>query len=321
MFFFNHGDGVAGGVGSETNYLTANEDGAWVGLERFPHPTDSQYSWVSRLAEMFNAKTKNFCRHDSCLESVIQSVIDSADMFPSEQKFHFIGMPTWTKRIFPIYGSWGNTKYYQWSPHYEFWGEECSMDGTDFNREKGKKIIIDALSTGGVKPKDPTFEDHNDQRFYQFSYQTTNFEFQPGLFHPDNDQHIESIEKWLDQCEDFYKEQCEIIQKETGQSRFGHLEKHFKNLYQTIIDHPEDKFLFYGTEDMLTQNVIELLFKNWEVKIDEPKNTYWFWGSCMNNYFEGMKIPPRWNGYYSKEQHFEFMRHMNKKLTELDKML
>ena len=49
----------------------------------------------------------------------------------------------------------------QWSPpSYEFWGEECSMDGTDFDREKGKKIIIDALSaTGGVKPQDPTFED------------------------------------------------------------------------------------------------------------------------------------------------------------------
>ena len=321
MFFFNHGDGIAGGVGSVTNYLTADEDGAWVGLERFPHPTDSQYSWVSRLAEMFNARSKNFCRHDSCLESIFQGVIESAEMFPSDQKFHFIGMPKWTRRIFPIYGSWGNTKYYLWSELYEFWGEECRMDGTDFDREKGKQIILDALTSGGIKPKDQTFKDHNDQRFYEYSYKVTNFQFQPGLFHPENDVHMKSIDDWLTLQEENYNTFCDTIKVETGDQRYNHLETHFKKILECIKSHPKDKFLFYGTEDILVQKEIEMLFKRWNCPIDQEPNTYWFWGSYQNGFFEGMNIDPRWNGYYKKEQHFEFMRHMNKKLTELDKML
>ena len=322
MFFFNHGDGIAGGVGTETNYLTADEDGAWVGLERFPHPTDSQYSWVSRLAEMFNARTKNFCRHNSCIETIIQGVNDSADLFPRDPKIHFIGLPTWTKRIFPIYGSWGNSKYYQWSNQYELWGEECKMDGTDFDYEKGKQIIIDALLTGGIKPKDTTYTDHNDLRFYRFAYEFSNFEFQPNLFHPDNPVHLKVIDKWLEDQEKNYKDFCDIITKETGESRYTHLEKSFKTLYDVIESHPDDKFYIYGTEEKIVQNEIEMIFRDWGFpNPGSNKNVFWFWGICMNHYFEGMKIEPRWNGYYAKEQHFEFKRFMNKKLTELDKML
>ncbi len=320
MFFFNHGDGIAGGVGSVTNYLTADEDGAWVGLERFPHPTDSQYSWVSRLAEMFNARTKNFCRHGACIESIFQSVIDSVDMFPADQKYHFIGIPKWDRRIFPIYGSWGNTKYYKWSSLYEYWGEECRMDGTDFDFEKGKKIIIDALSTGGIKPKDTTFTDHNDQRFYQFAYEKSDFEFSPSLFHPDNDVHLKCIDMWLEQCKDWYEEQCTIVSNITGEGRLDHVKEFFKPLKQVIDSHPNDKFFFYGTEDVLSQNIFETSFKLFDCDLTRP-NTYWFWGIGQSLFFETMKIHPRWKKYHSKELHFEFMRHMNKKLTELDKML
>jgi len=322
VFFFNHGDGVAGGVGTVTNYLTADEDGAWVGLERFPHPTDSQYSWVRRLAEMFNARTKNFCRHDSCIESILAGVTASADLFPRDPKTHFIGLPTWTKRIFPIYGSWGNSKYYQFSEVYELWGEECAMDGTDFDFEKGKQVIIDALLTGGIKPKDTTYTDYNDQRFYRFAYEKSNFVFQPNLFHPDNTTHLDIIDQWLKVQKENYDTFCNQIKVETGESRFTHLPKAFKTFFETVASHPNDKFYIYGSEDMVVQNVIEKLLNDWGM--GDPgqfKNLYWFWGLSMNHYFEGMKIPPRWNGYYAKELHFEFMRHMNKKLTELDKML
>ena len=58
MFFLNFGNGYPGGVGTYTNYKTANEDGAWVGMERYVHPTDAQYSWVNRLAELYSARTK-----------------------------------------------------------------------------------------------------------------------------------------------------------------------------------------------------------------------------------------------------------------------
>ena len=128
------------------------------------------------------------------------------------------------------------------------------------------------------------------------------------------------IDMWLEQCKDWYEEQCEIIQNTTGESKLDHVQDFFLPLKQVIDSHPDDKFFFYGTEEVLSQGTYEMCFDLFKVDLNSP-NTYWFWGIGQSLFFETMKIPPRWKKYHAKEQHFEFMRHMNKKLTELDKML
>ena len=145
MYFLNYGDGHAGGVCSFTDYLCANEDGAWVGLERYPHPTDSQYSWVSRLAEVYSARVKSFCRHNASIESILQELCQSIDMYEFDECYSFIGLPRWQSRIYPLYGDWGSAKEHTWSYFYKRHGIDCRMDGTEFNREFGKQLIIEML--------------------------------------------------------------------------------------------------------------------------------------------------------------------------------
>ena len=168
MFFLNFGNGYPGGVGTYTNYKTANEDGAWVGMERYVHPTDAQYSWVNRLAELYSARTKNFCRHGATTDRILQEVRENIDLYNFDQCYFFIALSNSQPRIFPIYGDWGSAKDSHWSTYYEHYGLECKMDGSDFDYEFGRTLLFNVLKTNGVKKGDTTFTSYVDEGFKGF---------------------------------------------------------------------------------------------------------------------------------------------------------
>ena len=216
MHFLSFGDGHAGGVCSFTDYLKANDDGAWVGLERYPHPVDSQYSWTSRLAEVYSARNKSFCRHNACIESILQEVSQTLSIYDFDDCYYFIGLPSWKRKLFPLYGDWGSAKDHLWSSSLHSFGVDCKMDGTDFDREYGKQLIIEMLRTNGVRPKDTTFKSWYDERFASLLTQNDlnlGEEYDPMVsYHPDDDRFTKIIDIWLDTCEQEYLKECERIE-------------------------------------------------------------------------------------------------------------
>ena len=215
MHFLSFGEGHAGGVCSFTDYTQADQDGAWVGLERYPHPTDSQYSWVYRLAEVYSARAKSFCRHGACIESILQEVQESVNMYDFDECYYFIGMPSWKKRLYPLYGNWGSAKNHRWSKHYVKHGIDCNMDGLDFNKEYGKQLVIDMLMTNGIKPKDTTFKSYYDLEFgSMLGEQGLNLgdKADPMVqYHPDNIEFDKIIDDWIEIKEKEYLKECKRI--------------------------------------------------------------------------------------------------------------
>jgi hypothetical protein len=328
MFFLNFGDGHAGGVCSETNYTQANQDGAWVGLERYPHPTDSQYSWVSRMAEIYSARTKNLCRHNACIETILKEVRDNIDLYNFDECFFFIGLPNYQPRLFPIYGSWGNAKNNQWSTHYRYYGLECQMDGNDFNREEGHELILNVMRTGGIRPKDTTYTPYIDMGFRGFlnvrGLNPDDIDNPLNAFHPDNPIYHNIVHDWLTEKEKEYLKECERISKLVGTERYDNITD---DLISTIklMKKSSHQFFFYFTDQVPGSNNIPYdLQSNDETeteKLDHP-NQHWFWGVSMANHFNNMdNSKPRFKGYYKHEDHLQFSKYMRHKLTETKKML
>lgn len=338
MHFLSFGDGHAGGVCSFTDYLKANDDGAWVGLERYPHPVDSQYSWTSRLAEVYSARNKSFCRHNACIESILQEVSQTLSMYDFDDCYYFIGLPSWKRKLFPLYGDWGSAKDHLWSSTLHSFGVDCKMDGTDFDREYGKQLIIEMLRTNGVRPKDTTFKSWYDRRFASI---ITKNELNLGdlydpmvSYHPDDDRFTKIIDIWLDTCEQEYLKECERIEnieEDDTMSKNIHFIFDLINLLKKAKD-TKHKFYFYFTEhtwplpsdddiisssthftgDLKPEELEEVI-----VKLNYP-NVHWLWNVCMTRFFnEDLdNARPKTKGYFKHEDHYQFSRHMRKHLID-----
>lgn len=336
MHFLSYGDGHAGGVCSFTDYLQANEDGAWVGLERYPHPTDSQYSWVSRLAEVYSARAKSFCRHGASIESILQEVSESINMYEFDECYFFIGLPNWQHRLYPLYGDWGSAKNHRWSIMDQKYGIDCKMDKTDFDREFGKQLVIEMLRTNGVRPKDTTFKSWYDERFASMlTVKELNLgkEYDPmSAYHPDNDVFNNVIDEWLDLMEKEYLEECKRINSITENRDINiQFVPELLKLFN-LIKKSKHKFFFYFTDIVwaFPKNNEKYSFtkKHWKAKepYDEIKtkiqmdypNVHWFWGICMKKFFEESldNATPRKHGYYTHEDHYQFSRYMRRNITE-----
>ncbi len=338
MHFLSFGDGHAKGVCSFTEYLKANDDGAWVGLERYPHPTDSQYSWTSRLAEVYSARNKSFCRHNASIESILQEVKEALNLYDFDDCYYFIGLPNWKRRLFPLYGDWGSAKDHRWTSSLHAFGIDCKMDGTEFDREYGKQLIIEMLRTNGVRPKDTTFKSWYDERFASM---LTDSDLNLGelydpmvSYHPDDDRFIKIIDTWLDTCEQEYLEECERIEniaEDDSTSKNIHFMYDLINLLKDAKE-TKHKFYFYFTEDTWPlpsdDDVMNMSTKIWGqptpeeleqviVKLNYP-NVYWFWNICMIRFFnEDLdNSRPTTKGYYKHEDHYQFSRHMRKHLVD-----
>ena len=335
MHFLSYGDGHAGGVCSFTDYLQANEDGAWVGLERYPHPTDSQYSWVYRLAEVYSARAKSFCRHGASIESILQEVQESINMYEFDECYFFIGLPSWKRRLYHLYGDWGSAKNHRWSRFYLRYGIDCNMDETDFDKEFGRQLITEMLRTNGVRPKDTTFKSWYDERFASMlTLKKLNLgkEYDPmSSYHPDDDRFKDVIDKWLDLMEKEYLEECKRVNSLT---ETGHKNEHFipellKSL--DLIKDSKHNFFFYFTDITWpfpkNGSKYSLSGKSWSetvedieevrLRLDYP-NIYWFWGVCMKRFFEKSldNATPRKLGYYKHEDHYQFSRYMRRNIVE-----
>lgn len=337
MHFLSFGDGHAGGVCSFTDYLKANDDGAWVGLERYPHPVDSQYSWTSRLAEVYSARNKSFCRHNACIESILQEVTQTLSMYDFDDCYYFIGLPSWKRKLFPLYGDWGSAKDHLWSSTLHSFGVDCKMDGTDFDREYGKQLIIEMLRTNGVRPKDTTFKSWYDRRFASI---ITKNELNLGdlydpmvSYHPDDDRFTKIIDIWLDTCEQEYLKECERIEnieEDDTMSKNIHFIFDLINLLKKAKD-TKHKFYFYFTEhtwplpsddDIISSSTHSGDLKPEEleeviVKLNYP-NVHWLWNVCMTRFFnEDLdNARPKTKGYFKHEDHYQFSRHMRKHLID-----
>lgn len=337
MHFLSYGDGHAGGVCSFTDYLQANEDGAWVGLERYPHPTDTQYSWASRLAEVYSARIKSFCRHHASFESICQEVLESFNMYEFDECYSFIGIPNWKKRIYHLYGDWGSAKNHRWSKHYHKFGIDCQMDGNDFDRDFGKQLVIEMFRTNGIRPGDTSFKSWYDQRFATLIQGLDLFNNPAGIevlsgYHPEDENYQLLITKWLDQMEREYLEECDRINAlTTANDRYIHFMPDLLELLEKIKD-SRHKFFFYFTEDSFPfpKNNTEFNYtaKKWgeeenpnviktRIQLDHP-NIYWFWGVCMMRFFDtdlDNNVTPRLHGYFKHEDHYEFSKYMRTNLA------
>jgi hypothetical protein len=337
MHFLSYGDGHAGGVCSFTKYLQANEDGAWVGLERYPHPTDTQYSWTSRLAEVYSARNKSFCRHNASIESILQEVQESINMYEFDECYFFIGLPDWKRRLYPLYGDWGSAKDHLWSKHYEEHGIDCNMDGTEFDKEYGKKLIGEVLRTNGVKRKDVTFKTYYDQQFGGLlsekglslggnssrtdmgdHFVSNDLEIQ---YHPGNELFDKVIDEFLDIKESIYLNECERINaispKKQNDMNIHYMPELLKLL--ELIKESKHKFYFYFTETLWNMPNVEekTIIHGEEVQLN-LENTYWFWNICMKKFFEEDldNARPKTNDYYQHEDHYQFSRYMRRNITE-----
>tara|TARA_B110001454_G_C12720404_1_gene434420 strand:+ start:1398 stop:2447 length:1050 start_codon:yes stop_codon:yes gene_type:complete len=345
MHFLSYGDGHSGGVCSFTDYLQANEDGAWVGLERYPHPTDTQYSWVSRLAEVYSARAKSFCRHNASFESILQEVLESTNMYDFDECYSFIGIPHWKKRLYHLYGDWGSAKNHRWSKHYHTFGIDCNMDGNDFDKEYGKQLIIEMLRTNGVRHKDTTFKSWYDGHFVEMitnlnvdyltpEHSHTDLEkIDPmTLYHPEDERFKHMVNNWLDLKEREYLEECARINALTKSSdKAGHFMPDLLELLEQIKN-SKHKFFFYFTEDSFpfpkNNSKFNYTAKKWGeeqskgiiktiVQLDYP-NIYWFWGVCMKRFFDIDldNAKPRKFNYYRHEDHYQFSKYMRANLIE-----
>lgn len=326
MFFLNYGNGHPGGVGTFTNYKTANEDGAWVALERHPHPTDQQYSWVNRLAELYSARTKNFCRHDACNETILADVRNSIEMYEFDQCVFFISLTGPLPRLFPIYGSWGSAKESSWSNYYDEWGLECRMDGTDFDYDKGRDIILEALKTSGIKKGDTTFTSYYDMGFRGFLNENglnpDNIDNPLNALHPDNSIYEDILNKWLAIKEKEYLQECEKLNKLEGSDSYAYMNHDLRDTLR-IIKKSRHKFFFYFSDILPgADNITEEIGIDTDVEVIEGDNIHWFWGISMENYFKSMiSLKPRFLDYYQHEAHYDFYKYMRLKLTESKLML
>ncbi len=345
MHFLSYGDGHAGGVCSFTKYLQANEDGAWVGLERYPHPTDTQYSWVSRLAEVYSARAKSFCRHNACFESILQEVSESINMYDFDECYYFIGIPTWKKRLFHLYGDWGSAKDHRWSKHFQSFGIDCNMDGNDFDKEYGKQLITEMLRTNGVRHKDTTFKSWYDQEFVEMITNLNTDSLTPKewhtememidpmtLYHPEDERFKHIVNDWLDYKEKLYLEECARLNSITkAYERYRHFLPDLLEVLNIIKD-SKHKFFFYFTEDSYpfpkNNSKFNYTAKKWGqeettdvikkiIQLDYP-NVYWFWNVCMKRFFdEGLdNARPQTHGYYKHEDQYQFSRYMRTNLVE-----
>jgi hypothetical protein len=328
MFFLNFGNGQPGGVGTVTDYRTADEDGAWVGMERYVHPTDAQYSWINRLAELYSARTKNFCRHEATTDRILQEVRENLNLYDFDQCYIFIALSGVKPRLFPIYGDWGSAKDSHWSKYYDYHGLECRMDGTDFDYEKGRELIFNVLKTNGVKKGDTTFESFVDLKFRGFlNEQGLNLDDTDNplnSFHPDNAIYTDIINEWLKRKEVEYLNECEKIDNLPPSGERHEWYQDELNETLKVIKESDHKFFFYWADDLPGEGHIPeqvgLGDLDDKVKIDQP-NVYWFWGISMSNYFKKMNISPRFLNYYQQESHFDFYKYMRNKLTDSKLML
>ena len=335
MHFLSYGDGHAGGVCSFTDYLQANEDGAWVGLERYPHPTDSQYSWVYRLAEVYSARAKSFCRHGASIESILQEVSESINMYEFDECYFFIGLPNWQRRLYPLYGDWGSAKNHRWSQFYLKYGIDCNMDEKDFDREFGKQLITEMLRTNGVRPKDTTFKSWYDEKFASIlTLKNLNLgkEYDPmSAYHPDDERFKNIIDEWLDSMEKEYLEECKRVNSLTENKDLNdHFIPELLKLLE-IVKESKHKFFFYFTDITWpfpkNGSKYRLSGKSWGEPDEQVKeirlrldyeNIYWFWGVCMKRFFENDldNATPRKRGYYTHEHHYQFSKYMRRNITE-----
>ena len=325
MHFLSFGEGHAGGVCSFTDYTQADQDGAWVGLERYPHPTDSQYSWVYRLAEVYSARAKSFCRHGACIESILQEVSESINMYEFDECYYFIGLPSWKKRLYSLYGSWGSAKDHRWSKDSDTYGIDCNMDGLDFDREYGKQLIINMLMTNGVKPKDTTFKSYYDLEFGSMLGErglNLGDKADPMVqYHPDNEQFDSIIDEWLDIKEKRYLEECkrvESIKSEHGMN--VHWVPELMSLLEKVKE-SKHKFFFYFTDEIwpMPKPTDKYKFMIGDEELDlNHENIYWFWKVCMDSFFKNNleNATPRIHGYYRHEDHYQFSKYMRRNITE-----
>jgi hypothetical protein len=259
-------------------------------------------------------------------------------MYDFDDCYYFIGLPSWKRRLFPLYGDWGSAKNHRWSSSLHAFGIDCKMDGTDFDREYGKQLIIEMLRTNGVRPKDTTFKSWYDERFASI---ITKNELNLGdlydpmvSYHPDDDRFIKIIDTWLDSCEQEYLEECERIEnikEENSMEKNIHFIFDLINLLKKAKD-TKHKFYFYFTEDTWPlpsdDDIIKSSTKVWgqptpeeleqaTVKLNYP-NVHWLWNVCMTRFFNDDldNTRPKTKGYFKHEDHYQFSRHMRKHLID-----